>query len=272
MSLEETKWLLRTHRINPNKLLGQNFMIKPSFYEKLCIYADLKASDVVLDVGAGFGFLSCFLADKCKSVIAVEKDPQVAGVLHEQVRGIGNVTVIQGDVLKVVLPEFNKVIAIPPYYLSSHLLTWLLEHRLDSAVLILQKEFVNRLVAFVGSEDYGWLTVITWQHAEAEVLDVVPKEMFYPPPKVDSLIVKLKPFSKSPFEVKDELFFKQMVKWLFTERNKKLGKALTPFLKTALKLSKQDAEKISLAVPFHERRARELSPKDFGAIANAICN
>jgi 16S rRNA (adenine1518-N6/adenine1519-N6)-dimethyltransferase len=116
------------------------------------------------------------------------------------------------------------------------------------------------------------LTVITWQHAEAEVLDVVPKEMFYPPPKVDSLIVRLKPFSRSPFEVKDELFFKRMVKWLFTERNRKLGKALTPFLKTTLKLSKQDAEKLSLAVPFHERRARELSPKDFGAIANAICN
>ena len=247
-------------------------MIKPSFYEKLCIYADLKASDVVLDVGAGFGFLSCFLADKCKSVIAVEKDPQVAGVLREQVQGIGNVTVIQGDVLKVVLPEFNKVIAIPPYYLSSHLLTWLFEHRLDCAVLILQKEFANRLIALVGSEDYGWLTVITCQHAEAEVLDAVPKEMFYPPPKVDSLIVKLKPFSKSPFEVKDELFFKQMVKWLFTERNRKLGKALTPFLKTTFKLSKQDAEKLSLAVPFHERRARELSPKDFGAIANAICN
>ncbi len=247
-------------------------MIKPSFYEKMCIYADLKASDVVLDVGAGFGFLSCFLADKCKSVIAVEKDPQVAGVLREQVQGIDNVTVIQGDVLKVVLPEFNKVIAIPPYYLSSHLLTWLFEHRLDCAVLILQKEFANRLIALAGSEDYSWLTVITCQHAEAEVLDAVPKEMFYPPPKVDSLIAKLKPFSKSSFEVKDELFFKQMVKWLFTERNRKLGKALTPFLKATFKLCKQDAEKLSLAVPFLERRARELSPKDFGAIANAICN
>ncbi len=61
-----------------------------------------------------------------------------------------------------------------------------------------------------------------------------------------------------------------MVKWLFTQRNKKLGKALAPFLRTNLKLNKQDAEKLALTLPFHDRRARELQPKDFGALANAI--
>ena len=147
MSLEETKQLLRTHRIAPNKLLGQNFMVEPSLYDKMCEYAALGASDVVLDAGAGFGFLSRFLADKCKGVIAVEKDPQVAEVLREQVKGVGNVTVIEGDVLKTELPEFNKVIAIPPYYLSSHLVEWLLERKIDCAVLIVQKEFAKRLNA-----------------------------------------------------------------------------------------------------------------------------
>jgi len=93
MSLEETKQLLRTYRITPNKLLGQNFMFEYSFYGVLCAYALLGPSDVVLDAGAGFGFLSRFLADKCKAVVAVEKDPQVAEVLREQVKGAGNVTV-----------------------------------------------------------------------------------------------------------------------------------------------------------------------------------
>lgn len=270
MSLEQTKQLLRTHRITPNKLLGQNFMVEPSFYDRLSTYASLRNSDVVLDAGAGFGFLSRFLADKCKAVIAVEKDPQVAELLREQVRSVENIKVIQGDVLKAALPEFNKVIAIPPYYLSSKLVMWLFERRIDCAVMILQKEFASRLVAAVGSEDYGWLTVITFQHAEVEVLDAVPKEMFYPQPEVDSIIVGLKSWGKCSFEVKDQRLFSQMVKWLFTQRNKKLGKAITPFLKTTLKLSKQDAEKWALTLPFHERRARELSPKDFGVLANAI--
>ena len=109
MSLEETKQLLRTHRISPNKLLGQNFMVEPALYEKMCAYAGLDSGDVVLDAGAGFGFLSRFLADKCKEVIAVEKDPQVAEVLREQVKCIGNITVIQGDVLKTELPSLTKL-------------------------------------------------------------------------------------------------------------------------------------------------------------------
>jgi 16S rRNA (adenine1518-N6/adenine1519-N6)-dimethyltransferase len=270
MSLEETKQLLRTYRISPNKLLGQNFMIEPSLYDKLCSYADLASSDVVLDAGAGFGFLSRFLSNKCKRVIAVEKDRQVAEVLREQIKGIRNVIVVEGDVLKATLPEFNKVIAIPPYYLSSHLITWLFERRLDCSVMILQKEFSHRLIAPVGSEDYGWLTVVTNQRTQVELLDVVPKEMFYPQPEIDSVILSLKPWSKTPFDVKDAVFFKQMVKWLFTQRNKKLGKALAPFLKTTLNLSKQDAEKLTLTLPYHDKRARELQPKDFGELTNVI--
>jgi|SRR5208283_1610612 len=270
MSLEETKQLLRTYRITPNKLSGQNFMVAPSLYGKLCTYAMLDDSDVVLDAGAGFGFLSRFLADKCKAVIAVEKDPQVAEALREQVKCASNVIVLEGDVLKAALPKFNKVIAIPPYYLSSHLVTWLVEGRIDCAVMILQKEFARRLIAAVGSEDYSWLTVFTFLHVEVELLDAVPKEMFYPQPEVDSLIVRMKPWIKTSFEVKNEMFFKQMVKWLFTQRNKKVSKALVPFIKSTLKISKTDAEKIVLNMPFQERRARELSPNDFGVLANAI--
>ena len=247
-------------------------MVEPSLYPKLCAYASLSSSDVVLDAGAGFGFLTCFLADKCKSVIAVEKDPKVAQVLSEQAKAAGNVTVIEGDVLKTALPEFNKVIAIPPYYLSSNLVTWLIEVKIDCAVLILQREFANRLVAPVGSEAYGWLTVFTDLFGEAELLDVVSKKAFFPQPEVDSVIVKINSWVKPLFEVKDELFFKALIKWLFTQRNKKLAKALVPFLRTALKLSKQDAEKMALTLPFRNKRPREMLPKDFGVLANAICS
>ena len=270
MNLEETKQLLRTHRISPNKLLGQNFMIESTLYPKLCNYAALSKADVVLDAGAGFGWLTRFLADKCRGVIAVEKDPQVAMVLREQVKVFNNVTVVEGDVLKAQLPSFNKAIAIPPYYLSTNLVLWFFERRVECAVLILQKEFVARLVASVGSEEYGWLTVVTCQNAAVEFLDAVPKAMFYPQPEVDSAIVSLKPWSQKTFQVKDQAFFVRLVKWLFTQRNKKVGKAIAPFIRDNFKLNKQDAEKLALTLPFHDRRPRELFPKDFGAITNAL--
>jgi 16S rRNA (adenine1518-N6/adenine1519-N6)-dimethyltransferase len=272
MSLEEIQQLFLTHKISPNKLLGQNFMVEPNFYPKLGNYAGLTTSDVVLDAGAGFGFMARFLSDKCKSVIAVEKDPQVTAVLREQVKSLANVTVVEGDVLTVQLPPFNKVIAIPPYYLSSQLVMWTLKRRMDCAVMIMQKEFAQRLVARVGSEEYGWLTVVAQHLAEAELLDVVSKDKFYPQPEVDSIILSLRRWVTKPFEVKDEATFERLTKWLFTERNKKLGKALAPFLKSNNKLSKQEAEKIAQTIPFYDRRVRELTPEDFGVIENALSN
>jgi 16S rRNA (adenine1518-N6/adenine1519-N6)-dimethyltransferase len=270
MGLTETKRLLRTFRIAPNKLLGQNFMVEPAYYAELCEYACLSKADVVLDAGAGFGFLTRYLANKCKAVIAVEKDPRVASVLREQVRDCANVTVVEGDVLKAQLPEFDKVVAIPPYYLSSKLVTWLIEHKTTCAVLILQREFAAKLVAPVGSDDYGWLTVITSHEVEAELLDDVPKSCFYPAPEVGSVIVRLTRWKATPFEVHDDALFNVLVRGLFTQRNKKVSNALVSFLRNTRKIDKTAAKKLASNAPFGDRRARELSSKEFGELANAL--
>ena len=270
MSLSETKQLLRTFRIVPNRVLGQNFMVEPLLFSKLTEYAALKRSDVVLDAGAGFGFLTQFLADKCKVIIAVEKDPRVAMVLREQVKNCTNVTVVEGDVFKIELPAFNKVVAIPPYYLSSRLITWVLERKTERALLILQREFADKLVAPVGGKDYGWLTVVVFHEVQVELLDLVHKSMFYPQPKVDSIVVRLVPWKTAPFELKDTAFFKSMVRSVFTQRNRKLSNALAPFLKTTRKIAKEEARKIADGAPFAEKRVRELAPKDFGELENAL--
>jgi 16S rRNA (adenine1518-N6/adenine1519-N6)-dimethyltransferase len=272
MSVDRIEHLLETFRIAPNKVLGQNFLIESSLYPKLCTYAELNSTDVVLDAGAGFGFLALYLASKCKAVVAVEKDPQVAEVLRDKVKRVPNITAVEGDILKVSLPAFNKVIALPPYYLSSKLVMWLLNRPLDCAVLVVQKEFAQHLTAAVGSEEYSWLTVVTCEHASAELLDEVPKNMFYPPPEVDSVILRLTPHQIKPFSVKDEVCFVRLTKSLFTERNKKVAKALSPFIRSNFNFSKQEAEKLAHTLPVHEKRVRELSPKDFGAIANALSN
>jgi 16S rRNA (adenine1518-N6/adenine1519-N6)-dimethyltransferase len=270
MSVSETKRLLRTFRIVPNRLLGQNFMVNTSLFPKLSDYASLSKADVVLDAGAGFGFLTRFLANKCKGVLAVEKDPHVAEVLREQLKGLVNVTIIEGDVLKATIPSFSKVVSIPPYQVSSRLLLWLFDRSFECAVLLLQKEFTSRLVAAVGSEDYGWLTVAACYRAEVQLLDTVPNFMFYPQPEVDSLIVRLKPWKMAPFEVKDEAFFRRMVRWLFTQRNKKLGNAVVSFIKNTFKVAKEEAEKVACTIPFREKRARELPPEAFGELANVL--
>jgi 16S rRNA (adenine1518-N6/adenine1519-N6)-dimethyltransferase len=245
-------------------------MVDPSVYPKLAAYSSLTAADVVLDAGAGFGFLTRFLAPKCKEVIAVEKDPKITRVLRQQTQTLNNAKIIEGDVLKVAVPAFNKAVSIPPYYLSSDFVLWLLDRAPECAILILQKEFALRLGANVGDEAYSWLSVVARYRASVELLDEVPKWMFFPQPNVDSVIVRLKPWPVLPFKVNDEVFFRRLVRWLFTQRNKKLGNALTPFLRSERKLDKAAAEQTAHAMPLSEKRVRDLSPENFGDIANAL--
>lgn len=267
--LEETKRILRRHRIFPKKRLGQYFMVYNSIFRRLAECASLTSNDIVLDVGAGLGFLTWFIANRCRKVLAVEVDPRLVRILRENFKDLPNVEVVEGDVLKTPVPQFNKVVSIPPYNISSDLLLWLFEREFACAVLVFQKEFANRIVAPVGSEDYGWLTVLAYYQFEIELFDDVPRWMFYPQPKVDSIIVRLNPKTPPPFPLENKTFFKQLVQALFTRRNRKVRNAIKPFLDRCSKIIKSSAQLVD-SIPFHDRRVRDLAPEDFGELSNVL--
>ena len=266
--LQRTKRLLHLYRFSPKKRFGQNFVVDADLLQRLIGYGSIAQDDVVLEVGAGLGFLTRFLSSECKKVVAVEVDHELMKLLGEQLHDLHNVDLIEGDILKVSVPQFNKVISTPPYSISSLLLFWLLKLEFDCAVLTFQKEFAERLVASVGSRSYGRLTVTTYYRAETELLEYVPREMFYPPPDVDSVVVRLRPRA-SPFKVEDEGAFLELVRTLFTQRNKKVRNSIIPFLhKRGLK--ERRAVEVAESLVFHEKRARKLAPEDFGALSNEI--
>jgi 16S rRNA (adenine1518-N6/adenine1519-N6)-dimethyltransferase len=231
-------------------------------------YASITGDDVVLEVGAGLGFLTELLSRRCKRVVAVEVDPKLIKILREQLYGLQNVDLIEGDILSLSVPSFNKVVSTPPYSISSPLLFWLLERKFECAVLTFQKEFAERLVASVGSKEYGRLTVTTYYRAEVELLDHVPRNMFYPPPDVDSTVVRLKS-RKPPFHVEDEKTFLELVQTLFTQRNKKMRNAILPFLHKR-GIEGGNALELADSLPLHNKRVRELAPEDFGTLTNEI--
>lgn len=252
--------------------MGQNFTVEPFLFQIMAEYASLDKNDVALDIGAGLGFLTHFLASKCKTVLAVEADNKLEKVLHEQLADLTNIQLIKGNVLKVQIPSFNKVVSIPPYQISSRLLVWLFNRIFDCAVLIFQKEFANRIVASIGSEDYGWLTVLTYYYVECELLDNVPRTMFYPQPEVDSIIARLRPRQQKPFALKNEELFTKLVQSLFTQRNRKVRNAVMPFLKGIQARTPEDATKMATVLPLRDARVRGLAPEDFGVLANALCD
>jgi 16S rRNA (adenine1518-N6/adenine1519-N6)-dimethyltransferase len=266
--LQETKRLLNFYKIFPKKRLGQSFMINSDLLKKMISYASINKKDVVLEVGAGLGFLTRALSERCKEVIAVEVDPHLTKILKEQISGLPNVDLIEGDILRVPVPQFNKVVSTPPYSISSPLLFWLLEKNFECATLTFQKEFAERLAASVGTKDYGRLTVTTYYLAEVDLLDSVPRSMFYPPPDVDSIVVRLKP-RKPPFFVEDEEIFFELVQALFTQRNRKIRNAIVPFLHKR-EVENVNAVELADSLTFGEKRVRELAPEDFGALTNEV--
>ena len=265
---KETLNLLRQHNIFPKKRLGQNFTVDESLLQSVVNYADVEAKDTILEVGAGFGFLTRLLAPHVKKVLAVELDRNLITVLQSQLSRFKNVQIIPTDILTSNITGFDKVLSTPPYSISSPLLFWLLEREFTLAVMTFQEEFATRLTADVGSRDYSRLTVAIYYRADVELLEHVSKDCFYPSPDVDSIIVRVRP-KPAPFKVNDEKAFNELVKTVFTQRNKKLRNAIMPYL-LKYEIPKEKAQEMADALTFHDKRVRELAPEDFGALTNEL--
>ncbi|RLI06100.1 ribosomal RNA small subunit methyltransferase A [Candidatus Bathyarchaeota archaeon] len=262
------KKLLIEYKIKPRKRFGQSFLVDENLMKRMINYANLKEDDVVLDIGAGFGFLTELLAEKVKKVIAIEIDPKLVKFLRKKFAHTNRVEIFQGDFLKLSFKGYyNKVVSSPPYTRISDILFKLLRENFEVAVLLLQKEFALRLTAKPGEESYGRLTVMTYVQAEVELLDEVLSSAFYPQPEVSSMLVRIKPKKEPPFKIHDWNMFEETVRFLFTQKNRKLRNALQTF-------SKQESfkwlSKPFEGIPYLEKRVFTLKPEEICEISNII--
>ncbi|MGQ9788255.1 MAG: 16S rRNA (adenine(1518)-N(6)/adenine(1519)-N(6))-dimethyltransferase RsmA [Candidatus Hadarchaeaceae archaeon] len=273
--LRETKRLLRRGKIWLNNRVGQNQVIDLSILKKMADYAGLTTEDVVLEIGAGIGNLTTMLAELAGVVIAVERDKKLIKILHERLKKKANVKIIQGDILNIELPPFNKIVSNLPFSISSKIMFKLLGLKFDLAVLMFQKEFAERLVAAPGTKNYGRLTVNAYYRANVEMLDEVPPSAFFPQPKVSSAIVRLNP-RQPPFEVKNEQAFLKVVRALFQHRRQKVRKAIMHSFFEIFperEISKEEIRSFIdgiLPKKYLETRVIELTPVNFGEIANLL--
>ena len=185
--------LISRYAVTPRKALGQSFCVDRALLERMVDFAEVSPSDVVVEVGAGFGFLTELLADVAKLVVAYELDSRLVAALTDIFGDRDNIRIIDGDFLRCTLPPFSKLVANPPYSISTELLLKLLGAKCDSAVLTLQSEFVEKVQAIQGHKGYGVLSVITSYHADVEMLERVPRNAFWPRPKVESAVIRISP-------------------------------------------------------------------------------
>jgi len=252
--------------LKPNRRFGQHFLVDVDAQKKMIRYACLKNHDVVVEVGSGNGDLTSLIAETAGKVIAVERDPRLVKLLRERFSSRGRVQIIEGDIFKANLPSFNKIISNLPYYISSKFMFFLTKKTFELGVFTLQKEFVQRLVAKNGTSDYGRITVAIQHKMIVKILDSIPRQAFYPVPRVDSVTVSLSP-KPEPRRLADETVFEEMVRELFTQRRKKVEKVLSHYLESKIGISGLDL--VSTLDP-PDSRVYEMTVEEFEELSNNV--
>lgn len=240
--------------IRLKKHLGQYFLKDKSVLSKIIDTLELKQEDTVLEIGAGTGVLTYPVADKVEKVIAVEIDPRLCAFLKKD-----NITVVQEDFLKMDLSGFPpsvKLVSNLPYYITTPIIIKVVD-KFDFMVMTMQEEVARRITAGPGGKEYGSISVLVQFYNEVEIVRFIPRNCFFPVPKVDSCVVKFKRREAPKLKVPADFLFK-VVRRSFSSRRKMLRNTLKVF-------ERMDKASIDL-----RRRAETLSIDEFCKLAEEL--
>ncbi len=254
----------------PRKSLGQNFLQDANIINKIVAALAIAPDDVILEIGPGRGALTEQILPLAGLFHLVEFDRDLVEYWQSRADTAANLTVHSADILQfdlaqIIAPATRpiKVIGNLPYNISSPVLFHLMRYadNIQSQVVMLQKEVVQRMSATPGGKDYGRLSVMLQQRYEIEYLFTVPAGAFYPPPKVESAIARLTPLANIEQAVQDHAVFEKLVKQAFSQRRKTLRNTLKGLL-TSDDIESQGIDPGA--------RAETLSVADFVALSNCV--
>ena len=212
---QETIAILQKYQFNFQKKFGQNFLIDTHVLDKIIAAADITKNDLVLEIGPGIGTMTQYLCENAREVVAVEIDKNLIPILEDTLSAYDNVTVINGDILKVdinkIVEERNngkpiKVVANLPYYITTPIIMGLFESHvpIENITVMVQKEVADRMQVGPGTKEYGALSLAVQYYAEPYIVANVPPNCFMPRPKVGSAVIRLTRHAEPPVQVKDE--------------------------------------------------------------------
>ena len=270
--------LLAKYGFHFSKSKGQNFLTQRWVPERIVCASGIDKTCGVIEIGPGFGPLTQELCQKAGKVVAIEVDQTLQPVLRETVGEFSNLEILFADALKTDLPamvadEFSGLRPVAcanlPYYITSPVLTKLLESRCFSLITVMvQREVAQRICAAPGSGDYSAFTVLCNYHAQPELLFDVPASCFFPQPKVTSAVVCLKVRTEPPAELLDERTFFRTVRAAFAQRRKTLLNALSSGFS---ELGKSElAETLHTCSISPMVRGETLDIPSFAALSNAL--
>ena len=272
------KPLLAEHGFHFSKAKGQNFLISRWVPERIAEDAGVDATAGVLEIGPGIGPLTQQLCLRANKVCAVELDTRLQPILAMTVGEFSNLEILWDDVLNrdvaaLVKEKFAGLrpmaCANLPYYITSPILTALLEAEcFESVTVMVQKEVAQRIAAKPGTADYSAFTVFCQYYAVPEILFDVPAGCFLPQPKVTSAVISLRVRKERPWDIADQDTFFRVVRSSFAMRRKKLSNGLASGFP---ELGKDGAAQVIERCGMDANvRGETLDIAGFAKIANAI--
>ena len=276
--IQVMKPLLAEHGFHFSKAKGQNFLTQRWVPEQIAEESGVQKDVGVLEIGPGIGPLTQQLCLRAGKVCAVELDNRLKPILDITVGEFENLEIIWDDVLKQNIPALvaekfpglrPMACANLPYYITSPILTALLEADCFEAVTVMvQKEVAQRIAAKPGSADYSAFTIFCQYYAEPELLFDVPAHCFMPQPKVTSAVVTFRVRKERPWQIDDQDIFFRTVRASFDMRRKKLSNGLASGFS---QLGKEGAADVIAACGFDENvRGETLGIPEFAKLANEI--
>lgn len=230
---QKTIEIIQKYEFAFQKKFGQNFLIDTHVLEKIIAAAGVTEEDCVLEIGPGIGTMTQYLAEHARRVVAVEIDTNLIPILKETLKEYKNITVINGDILKIdinkLTEEYNggrpiKVVANLPYYITTPIIMGLFEGGvpIDNITVMVQKEVAERMQVGPGSKDYGALSLAVQYYADAYIVANVPPNCFIPRPGVGSAVIRLTRHKQPPVEVDDPKLMFKLIRASFNQRRKTL--------------------------------------------------
>lgn len=271
----ELKSLLNTNNFEFKKKFGQNFISDTNLLQSICGDAELCKQDDVLEIGVGAGTLTKIIAKNSNKVVGFEIDTTLSDTLAMSLQDVQNAQIVFKDFLKASNTEINsyfdkpfKVVANLPYYVTTDIIFKLIssDFNITSLTLMVQKEVAERLTSKCGTKDYGTITVELDAIADVKIARIVGRQMFTPPPNVDSAIVHIK-FNKEKYIISNFEHFQKVVRASFAMRRKTLANCL----KSKLALSTDQIESLFKELQIDKNiRAENLTTAQFVKLSNAI--
>lgn len=266
---------LASRGLSPRKRFGQNFLIRDELAERIVEHAHLSTDDVCVEIGPGAGALTPRIAQRCRRVVAIEKDTGLADYLREEMAEWRGIEIVEGDFLEqdlvaIAAAEGADKLAIVgniPYNITTPILERIFEQRavVRSAVLLVQKEYAERLAAAAGSPEYGSLTLFARYHALLEPLMTIRASAFWPRPDVDSMLVRVLLREAPPVDAPEALLF-AIIRAAFGQRRKQLANNL----ERALGMTREQVERLGRHAGIAlSRRGETLTLEEFARLARA---